>query len=172
MLPSALARNVGSANLRDGNSQGRPWRQTEMTMTRMAAGRVAAGLATTILAAMVATAAAAAAPLISQGIGTASCERLAADIKPAEGLGNPVNLVLMAWVQGYVSAANISLLEDDGRHVDMNTLDEARVLTEIQAFCKVNPDKKPVAAIDALIRKSHKVKTTWEPGTVQWDEDE
>jgi hypothetical protein len=142
-----------------------------MTMTRMAPGGAAAGLAAMVLAAMVATAATAA-PLISQGIGTASCERLAADIKPAEGLGNPVNLALMAWVQGYVSAANISLLEDDGRHVDMNTLDETRVLTEIQAFCKANPDRKPVAAIDDLIRKSHKVKTTWEPGTVQWDEDE
>ena len=151
-----------------------------MTMTRMAPRWAAADLATKVLAtkvlatmvlaAMVATASAA--PLISQGIGTASCERLAADIKPAEGLGNPVNLVLMAWVQGYVSAANISLLEDDGRHVDMNTLDETRVLTEIQAFCKANPDKKPVAAIDDLIRKSHKVKAIWEPGTVQWDEDE
>jgi hypothetical protein len=151
-----------------------------MMMKRMAAGCVGASLATTVLAttvlaapvlaAMVATAAAAEGPLISQGIGTANCERLAADIKPAEGLGNPVNLVLMAWVQGYVSAANISLLEDDSRHVDMSSLDETRVLTEIQAFCKANPDKKPVAAVDDMIRKSAKVKTNWEPGTVQWDE--
>jgi hypothetical protein len=142
----------------------------------MAAGWVAAGLSAMVLSAMVLSAmvatAAAAGPLISQGIGTASCQRLAADIKPAEGLGNPVNLVLLAWIQGYVSAANISLLEDGGRHVDMNTLDETRVLTEIQAFCKANPDKKPVTAVDGMIRKSAKVKTNWEPGTVQWDEDE
>jgi hypothetical protein len=44
------------------------------------------------------------------------------------------------------------------------------VLTEIQAYCKANPDKKPVTAVDGLIRKSPKVKTNWEPGTVQWDE--
>jgi hypothetical protein len=139
----------------------------EMTMNSMAAACVAAGLA-----AMPATAVQAAEPLISQGIGAASCERLAADLKPAEGLGNPVNLVLVAWVQGYFSAANIALLEDDGRHVDMNTLKETRVLTEIQAFCKANPEMKPVTAVDEMIRKSAKVKTAWEPGTVQWDEGE
>jgi len=137
-----------------------------MTMKSMAAAYVAAGLA-----AMAATARAAE-PLISLGIGAASCERLAADLKPAEGPKNPVNLVLVAWVQGYVSAANIALLEEDGRHVDMNTLDETRLLTEIQAFCKANPDKKPVTAVDEMIRKSAKVKTAWESGTVQWDEDQ
>jgi len=109
-------------------------------------------------------------PLISQGIGTSSCDQLADDINLAEGLSNPINLLLVAWVQGYISAANIALLEDDGRHVDMNTLDDTKVLTLVQAFCKANPDKKPVAAIDELIRKSAKVKTMWEPGTVEWDE--
>jgi hypothetical protein len=137
-----------------------------MTMKFMGAACLAAGLA-----AIAPVAAAAAEPLISQGIGAASCERLAADIKPADGLANPINLALLAWVQGYVSAANIALLEDDGRHVDMSALDETRVLTEIQAYCKANPDKRPVTAIDGLIRTSPKVKTTWEPGTVQWDEE-
>jgi hypothetical protein len=44
------------------------------------------------------------------------------------------------------------------------------VLTLIQEFCRADPDKKPVAAIDDLIRKSEKVRTIWEPGTVEWDE--
>jgi hypothetical protein len=135
-----------------------------MTRKLKGIGCVAAGVA--IIAASVA----AAGPLISRGIGTASCERLAADINPAEGLTNRVNLVLLAWVQGYVSAANIALLEQDGHHVDMNTLDEAKLLTEIQTFCKANPDKKPIDAVDDMIRKSAKVKATWEPGTVEWDE--
>jgi hypothetical protein len=121
-------------------------------------------------AAVTATTAAMSEPLVSQGIGTASCGRLAADLNPAQGLANPVNLALLAWVQGYVSAANIALLEDDRRHVDMSTLDETRLLTLVQEFCKANPDRKPVAAIDELIRKSEKVKTEWKPGTVQWDE--
>jgi hypothetical protein len=113
---------------------------------------------------------AAAEPLISQGIGTSSCARLAADLNPAEGLNNPINLLLFAWVQGYVSAANIALLEEDSKHVDMNALDDAKVLSLVQEFCKANPDKKPIAAIDDLIRKSAKVKTQWESGTVEWDE--
>jgi hypothetical protein len=113
---------------------------------------------------------AAAEPLVSQGIGTSNCARLATDLNPAEGLGNPVNLLLFAWVQGYVSAANIALLEDDAKHVDMSTLDDAKVLSLVQGFCKANPDKKPVVAIDDLIRKSAKIKTKWEPGTIEWDE--
>ena len=127
---------------------------------------VSAGLATGVETAVVA----ASEPLVSQGIGAANCERLAADLNPAEGLANPVNLALLAWIQGYVSAANIALLEDESRHVDMNSLDETRVLTLVQSFCRANPDKRPVAAVDELIRKSEKVKTTWEPGTVEWDE--
>jgi hypothetical protein len=145
-----------------------------MTARIMGAVRAAAGAAALIsmvAAAAVAPAAIAAAePLVSQGIGTASCERLAADIKPAEGLRNPVNLAVLAWVQGYISAANISLLEADGRHVDMSTLNETGMLTLVQEFCKDNPDRKPVAIIDDFIRKSEKVKATWEPGTIEWDE--
>jgi hypothetical protein len=145
-----------------------------MTARIMGAVRAAAGpaaLISTVAAATVASAALAAAePLVSQGIGTAGCERLAADIKPAEGLRNPVNLVVLAWVQGYISAANISLLEANGQHVDMSTLDETRVLTLVHEFCKSNPDRKPVAAIDEFIRTSEKVKATWEPGTIEWDE--
>jgi hypothetical protein len=112
----------------------------------------------------------AAEPLISQGIGTSSCARLAADLNPAEGLNNPINLLLFAWVQGYVSAANIALLEEDSKHVDMNALDDTKVLGLVQEFCKANPDKKPIAAIDDLIRKSAKVATKWESGTVEWEE--
>jgi hypothetical protein len=136
-----------------------------MTMKSAGVRCVIAGLA-----ALVAMTIAAAEPLISRGIGTASCERLADDLKPAEGVANPINLALLAWVQGYVSAANIALLEEDARHVDMSTLDETELVTMVQTFCKANPDKKPIAAIDNLIRMSAKVKTTWEPGTVEWDE--
>jgi hypothetical protein len=108
--------------------------------------------------------------LVTQGIGTTNCARLSTDIKPAEGLNNPVNLMLYAWVQGYVSAANISLLEDDAKHVDMSGLDEGKVLNMVLTFCKANPDKKPVAAVDDFLRKAAKVKARWEPGTVDWEE--
>jgi hypothetical protein len=108
-------------------------------------------------------------PLATQGIGTSTCSRLVADLNPSEGLNNPVNVMLYAWVQGYVSAANIALLEDDSKHVDLSTLDEGKVLNLVVGFCKANPDKKPVTAIDELIRKSTKVKAKWESGTIDWD---
>jgi hypothetical protein len=108
-------------------------------------------------------------PLVTQGIGTSSCGRLVADLNPSEGLNNPVNVMLYAWVQGYVSAANIALLEDDSKHVDLSALDEGKVLNLVVGFCKANPDKKPVTAIDEFIRKSTKVKAKWESGTIDWD---
>jgi hypothetical protein len=109
-------------------------------------------------------------PLVTQGIGTSNCAQLAGDLNPSDGLYNPINVMLYAWVQGYLSAANISLLEDDSKHVDLSTFDDAKVIGLIQGFCKANPDKKTVVAIDELIRKSAKIKTKWESGTIDWDE--
>jgi hypothetical protein len=106
--------------------------------------------------------------LVTQGIGTSSCATLASDPKPAECLNNPVNLMMYAWAQVYLSAANISLLEDDAKHVDLSGLDEGKVLSMVVNFCKANPDKKPVSAIDDFIRKADKAKAKWEPGTINW----
>jgi hypothetical protein len=140
----------------------------EMTFTSKGARRCATiGLAALVLTGIPG---ARAEPLVIQGIGTSSCDRLGEDINPSEGLGNPINLMVVAWVQGYVSAANIALLEEDSRHIDMNALDDAKVLRLVRDFCQANPDKRPVAAIDDLIRTSAKIKTTWEPGTIEWDQ--
>jgi len=123
-----------------------------------------------VLVAIAGAPAARAEPLVTQGIGTSNCGRLASDLKPGEGLSNPVNLMLYSWVQGYVSAANISLLEEDSHHVDMTALDEGKVITMVMTYCKANPDKKPVSAIDEFLRKSTKIKTKWETGTISWNE--
>jgi hypothetical protein len=109
-------------------------------------------------------------PLINQGIGTANCAQLAGDIKPSEGLNNRFNLVLFAWVQGYVSAANITLLEATGKHIDLSGLDDTTVLSLVQDFCKTNPEKRPIGAIDTFIRRSTKIKADWEQGTVDWEQ--
>ena len=109
-------------------------------------------------------------PLATQGIGTSSCARLAADVSPADGLNNPVNLMLYAWVQGYVSAANVALLEYDSKHIDMTDLDASRVLSMILDYCKANPDKRPANALDAFIKTAKKSKAQWKTGTVEWDE--
>ena len=109
-------------------------------------------------------------PLLSQGIGTASCARLTADIKPAQGLNDEINVMLYAWVQGYVSAANVALLEYDNKHIDMSDLTDTRVLSMILDYCKANPDKRPANALDAFIKTAKKGKAQWKTGTVEWDE--
>ena len=86
-------------------------------------------------------------PLLTQGIGTSSCSRLAGDLKPGEGLGNPVNLMAYSWAQGYISAANISLVEADAKHVDMGQLDEAKIINMLLTWCKANPDKQPLGIV-------------------------
>jgi len=108
-------------------------------------------------------------PLVSQGIGTSNCGRLAADLKPGEGLGNPINLMLYSWAQGYVSAANAALLEADGKHVDMSAFDDGKIIDMVLTFCKANPDRKPVAALDEFVRDAAKLKTKWDRGTIEWD---
>ena len=128
----------------------------------------AAGIAA-IIAIVWAGAAAQAEPLLTQGIGTSNCGRLAADLKPGEGLGNPVNLMAYSWAQGYISAANISLVEADAKHVDMSQLDENKLLTMLQKFCKANPDKQPLAALNDYLRQSPKVHIKWEKGSVEWN---
>jgi hypothetical protein len=112
----------------------------------------------------------AAEPLLSQGIGASSCARLEADIKPSEGLNDPVNLMLYAWVQGYISAANVALLEYDAKYVDMTELTDTHVLSMIQDYCKTHPDKKPANALDGLIKTTKKARAQWDQGTVEWDQ--
>jgi len=108
--------------------------------------------------------------LLTQGIGTSNCARLSGDLKPAEGLGNPVNLMAYSWAQGYISAANISLVEADSKHVDMAQLDEAKILSLLVTYCKANPDKQPLGALNDYLRKSPKVHIKWEKGTVDWNQ--
>ena len=122
------------------------------------------------VAALVAGGSAAGEPLLSQGIGTATCARLTTDIKPAEGLNDEINVMLYAWVQGYVSAANVALLEYDNKHIDMSDLTDTRVLSMILDYCKANPDKRPANALDAFIKTAKKGKAQWKTGTVEWDE--
>lgn len=122
-----------------------------------------------LFAALLGGTAAQAEPLLTQGIGTSNCGRLAADLRPGEGLGNAVNLMAYSWAQGYISAANISLVESDSKHVDMSQLDENKVLTMLQKYCKANPDKQPLGALNDFLRTTEKVRIKWDKGTVNWN---
>jgi len=121
---------------------------------------------------LLATAPAFADPLATAGIGVASCEKLAKDMNPAEGFNNITNSLVFYWVQGYMSAANIALLEGDSQYVDLFVMNETKILPLIFDFCKKNPDKKPISVIDKLIEDSNKVEGKWKSGTVPWAADD
>ena len=70
----------------------------------------------------------------------------------------------------YISTNSGLLAEADSKHVDMGQLDEAKILSLIVTFCKANPDKQPLAALNDYLRKSAKVKIKWEKGTVDWNQ--
>ena len=96
-------------------------------------------------------------PLITQGVGIASCGKLANDLKPSQGLNHPPNYLLFYWVQGYVSAANFLLLNENHNFVDMNGVTADKILRLVFDFCKANPQDKPISAIDKFIREAKKV---------------
>ena len=95
--------------------------------------------------------------LVTQGIGLSSCAKLANDIKPEQGLNHLPNALMFYWVQGYLSAANIYLLNEYTSHIDLSEVDEAKILRLVSSFCKANPDKKPISAIDKFIREADKI---------------
>ena len=96
-------------------------------------------------------------PLLTGGIGLQTCAKLGPDLKPSEGLNHPPNYLLFYWVQGYVSAANIYLLNEYTDYVDLNDVDATTILKLVADFCKANPDKKPISAIDQFLKEANKV---------------
>ena len=113
----------------------------------MALGTALAGLAT----------AGRADPLLRQGIGLQTCEKLAPQLKPGAGLDHLPNALLFYWFQGYISAANIYLLNEYTDYVDAGAVDEATITKLVADFCKSNPDKRPVNAIDKFIQGASKI---------------
>ncbi len=107
-------------------------------------------------------------PLVTAGIGLTSCEKLAAGMKPEEGLNNQANYLIYYWVQGYMSAANIVTLESDDLYVDLSKYDEKKILPLVYEFCTKNPDKKPISVIDALLASAERITGHWEKGSIEW----
>ena len=111
-------------------------------------------------------------PLATAGIGVQSCEKLTRDMNPAEGLTNMTNALVFYWMQGYMSAANMALLEGDNEYVDLALMDEKTLLPKIYEFCTKNPDKKPISLIDQMIEDADKIETKWKSGTIPWAADD
>jgi hypothetical protein len=107
-------------------------------------------------------------PLTTAGIGVTNCQKLATDMKPEEGFNNTANILIYFWVQGYMSAANITTLESDSNYIDLSKFDEKTVLPMIYDYCSKNPDKKPISLIDSLLEKTEKISGKWKKGTIPW----
>src|SRR5437763_4177862 len=90
-------------------------------------------------------------PLATAGIGVVNCGKLAADMKPDEGFNNTVNALIYYWVQGYMSAANITTLESDSEYIDLSKFDEKVILPMVHEYCSKKSDKKPIRLIDRLL---------------------
>ncbi len=110
-------------------------------------------------------------PLATAGVGLASCEKLARDLKPEQGFNHVPNALVYYWVQGYMSAANITTLESDSDYVDLSKYDEKRILPAIKEFCRKNPDKKPISLIDDILSNADRIKGAWTKGTIEWAAD-
>jgi hypothetical protein len=110
-------------------------------------------------------------PLATSGVGLGSCQKLAADLKPEQGLNHHPNALVYNWVQGYMSAANIATLEGDSNYVDLSKYDEKVILAMLKNFCGKNPDKKPISLIDDILSKSDRLVGTWTKGTIDWAAD-
>ena len=96
-------------------------------------------------------------PLVRQGIGLQSCAKLGPDLKPGAGLDHLPNALLFYWFQGYMSAANIHLLNEYTDYVDVGAIDEPAITKLVADFCKANPDKRPVNGIDMFIKDATKI---------------
>jgi hypothetical protein len=109
-------------------------------------------------------------PLLTQGIGIQNCGKLATDLKPGEGLNHPPNYLLFYWVQGYVSAANIFLLNEYTNYVDMNDVEANTIIKLVSDFCKANPNKKPISAIDKFVRDATKTDAEEKDAFNPWEQ--
>ena len=76
-------------------------------------------------------------PLVRSGIGLQSCAKLAPDLKPSEGLDHLPNALLFYWFQGYLSAANIYLLNEYTDYIDTGEWSK-KSIKEAKKYCKVN----------------------------------
>jgi len=92
------------------------------------------------------TAPASAEPLATAGIGVQSCAKLAKDMNPAEGFNNMANALVYYWMQGYMSAANMALLEGDNEYVDLSLMDEKKLLPRSTSSAPRTPTKNPSAS--------------------------
>ena len=108
-------------------------------------------------------------PLLRQGIGLQTCDKLGTQLKPGGGLDHLPNALLFYWFQGYISAANIHLLNEYTDYVDAGAVDEPTITKLVVEFCQANPDKRPVNAIDKFLQDATKIEVKESDAFDPWE---
>ena len=129
-------------------------------------------VALTILAAVAAMSFAAesrAEPQFRIGAGFQSCEKAAQNLKVGGGLDHLPNALMFIWVQGYMSAANIHLMNEYNDYIDLGAVEEADITQLVSDFCKDNPGKRPIDAIDPMIKRRKKIEIKESDAFDPWD---
>ena len=108
-------------------------------------------------------------PMLRSGIGLSSCAKLGPDLKVDGGLNHMPNALLFYWAQGYISAANIHMLNENTDYVDVGAVDEPTITKLVVEFCKANPDKRPVNAIDKCLQDRAKIEAKESDAFDPWE---
>ena len=85
------------------------------------------------------------------------------------GLDHMPNALLFYWAQGYMSAANIHMLNENTDYVDVGAVDEPTITKLVVEFCQANPDKRPVNAIDKFLQDAKKVEAKESDAFNPWE---
>lgn len=109
-------------------------------------------------------------PLLRSGIGLSACEKLGPQLKPGAGLEHLPNALLFYWTQGYISAANIHLINENTNYIDVGAVEEPMVTKLVADFCAANPDKRPVNALDAFIKDAKKIEIKESDAFDPWEQ--
>jgi hypothetical protein len=108
-------------------------------------------------------------PLVRSGIGLSSCEKLGPSLRPGAGFDHMPNALLFYWVQGYISAANIHLLNEYTDYVDVGAVEEPAITKLVADYCKANASKRPLDAIDQFIRRTKKIEVKESDAFDPWE---
>jgi hypothetical protein len=100
-------------------------------------------------------------PLLRSGIGLQTCAKLEPSLKVGGGLDHLPNALLFYWVQDYVS--------ENTDYVDAGAVDEPVITKLVVEFCKANPDKRPVNAIDSYLQGVAKIEAKESDAFDPWD---
>lgn len=92
------------------------------------------------------------AELMITGIGANPCTFLNANTRSGDGWAtNAFTLGAMAWMQGFMSGANVMIREAQKKIYDLDTISRDQQWAYVMEFCRRNPDRNISRAVEDLM---------------------